>query len=160
MDVVAARAGLRTLGLGWVLCVFPEGGLSNVGRRGLGPGKAGAALLALRSRVPVYPVFISGGPRTNALLQSWILPSSKAVHVTYGPPLDLSRYYDRPITRRLLEEVTQLIMRTIAELETRKTMLRISARCEEPGFATTPPPLAPSLRQPRPARASSLAPHS
>jgi 1-acyl-sn-glycerol-3-phosphate acyltransferase len=114
-DVQAIRLGLRRLSEGRILCIFPEGGLSNAGRRRPRPGKAGAALLALRSRAPVYPVRISGGPQTHRVLRAWVRPTR--ARVTFGPAVDLTAYYGRPINRKLLEEVRDLLMRRIAELE-------------------------------------------
>jgi 1-acyl-sn-glycerol-3-phosphate acyltransferase len=114
-DAVGVRVALRRLDEGRILCIFPEGGLSHAGRRGIRPGKAGVALLALRSRVPVYPALITGGPQTTSLLRAWLGPSR--VRVTFGPPVDLSPYYGRPIDRKLLEEVTATLMHRIAALE-------------------------------------------
>ncbi|HZU35336.1 MAG TPA: lysophospholipid acyltransferase family protein [Gemmataceae bacterium] len=113
-DATGVRLALRRLAEGRMLCIFPEGGLSQAGRRGLRPGKAGVALLALRSRAPVYPALIVGGPQTSSLVRAWLLPSR--VQVIYGPPVNLSEYYDRPIDRKLLEEVTQTVMQRVASL--------------------------------------------
>jgi 1-acyl-sn-glycerol-3-phosphate acyltransferase len=81
-DVAGLRIALRRLSQGHILCIFPEGGLSNAGRSRLRAGKAGVALLALRSRVPVYPVLIQGGPQTWRILRAWLRPSR--VRVTFG----------------------------------------------------------------------------
>ncbi len=113
-DATGVRVALRRLAEGRLLCIFPEGGLSHAGRPGFRRGKAGAALLALRSRTPVYPALIVDGPRTRSLTRAWLWPSR--VRVIYGEPIDLSPYYDRPIDRSLLEEVTHLFMRRIAWL--------------------------------------------
>jgi 1-acyl-sn-glycerol-3-phosphate acyltransferase len=113
-DVCSVRRGLRRLSEGRILCIFPEGGLSYAGRGKPGRGKAGVALLALRSRIPVFPVRVSGGPQTYHMGQAWMWPSR--ARVTFGPPVDLSAYYDRPIKRKLLEEVTALLMKRVAEL--------------------------------------------
>jgi 1-acyl-sn-glycerol-3-phosphate acyltransferase len=115
-DHVAVRTALRRLADGWMIGVFPEGGLSGVALDRLRPGKPGMSYLALKSRVPVYPAYIAGGPRTLKLLRSWLIPSKKPVHVIYGNPIDLSAYYDQPLTRKLLEEVTALLMAHIAAL--------------------------------------------
>jgi 1-acyl-sn-glycerol-3-phosphate acyltransferase len=114
-DFGAVRLALAYLREGAVLGIFPEGDLSPPGREPLGPGKAGAALLALRSRAPVYPAWITGGPQTRDLLRAWLGPSG-GVRVTFGPAVDLSAYHGRPITHRLLQEVTALLMRRIADL--------------------------------------------
>jgi 1-acyl-sn-glycerol-3-phosphate acyltransferase len=119
LDVCAARNALRRLDEGRILCIFPEGNLSGVARNRLRPGKAGVALLALRRRVPVYPVYIAGGPRTEKLLRSWVYPSKVPVRVFYGPPIDLSAYHDRPLNRKTLEEVTAYLMQQVAALRPR-----------------------------------------
>jgi 1-acyl-sn-glycerol-3-phosphate acyltransferase len=116
-DVRAVRTAVRRLSEGRVLCIFPEGGLSNAGRNGLRPGKAGIALLALRSRAPVSPAQIAGGPQRSEVLPAWLRPSR--VRVRFGPAVDLSAYYDRPISRKLLEEVTALLMDRVRAIGTK-----------------------------------------
>jgi 1-acyl-sn-glycerol-3-phosphate acyltransferase len=116
-DVLATRQALKRLAAGGVLGIFPEGNLSNAGRRKTRPGKAGVAYLALKSRAAVVPVLIRGGPQTWDVLPAWVKPSKKGVRLTFGPVIDLSAFYDRPIQRGLLEEVTALVMRRIEELD-------------------------------------------
>lgn len=114
-DVRAVRAALRRLRAGAVLGIFPEGEVTSVARaRGL-PLKAGAALVALRSRAPVIPAYIAGSRGGPNVVRAWLLPS-RHVRVTYGPPVDLRAYYGRPITRALLREVTALLMRRVTDL--------------------------------------------
>lgn len=116
-DVKSVRVSLRRLEEGCVLVIFPEGGLSGVAVNRPRRGKYGAAYLALKTGTPVYPAYISGGPRTDRLLPSWVKRSTRAVRVYYGPKVDLSAYQNRPITRRTLEEVTVLLMNKIGELQ-------------------------------------------
>jgi 1-acyl-sn-glycerol-3-phosphate acyltransferase len=115
-DPGAARRLLRCLADGRLVAIFPEGNLSGVARRRPGQLRHGAAYLALVTRASVFPVYIDGGPRTDQLLRSWLLPSPRPVHVYYGPAVDLTPYYDRPRTRRLLEEVTQHLQASILKL--------------------------------------------
>jgi 1-acyl-sn-glycerol-3-phosphate acyltransferase len=115
-DPVALRLALRRLAAGRAVCVFPEGNLSGVKRNRLLPAKPGVAYLALRARAPVHPVFIMGGPRTERLLASWLWPSPKAVRVIFGPPVDLSAYHDKPLSRPIIEEVTTLLMERVEAL--------------------------------------------
>lgn len=114
-DARSVRMSLQRLEEGRVLCIFPEGGLSHVGRKGRSVSKPGIAYIALKSRVPVYPALIRKGPQTSKLLDSWLKPS-RGVQVTFGPALDLSQFHDRPVNRKLLEEMTRHIMRRIADL--------------------------------------------
>lgn len=120
-DPGALRRGLRRLAEGDIVCLFPEGNLSGVARKRLRMPKPGAALLALVSRAPVYPVYIAGGPRTDRLLESWLLPTTRSVRVHFGPPIDLSAYYDRPRTRPVIEEVARVIMKKVEELARKST---------------------------------------
>jgi 1-acyl-sn-glycerol-3-phosphate acyltransferase len=115
-DVGAIRAMLRRLGANQEIGLFPEGGLSQAGRKRWRRAKGGAAYLALRNRAPVYPALILGGPQTNRLLRSWLLPSRTPVRIIFGPPVDLTRFYGRPIDRRLIEEVSDFLMASIASL--------------------------------------------
>jgi 1-acyl-sn-glycerol-3-phosphate acyltransferase len=115
-DVCAIRAALRRLQEGRLVGVFPEGNLSGVTRGQIRPGRAGVALLALRSGAPVFPVYIAGGPRTEKLLPSWVFPSKVAVRVVYGPAVDLSAFHGRRLNRKTLEEVTAYLMDHVAAL--------------------------------------------
>jgi 1-acyl-sn-glycerol-3-phosphate acyltransferase len=81
----------------------------------VGRGKPGVALLALRSKAPVYPARITGGPSSRHWVGAWLWPS-QGVRVTFGPAVDLSPYYGRRITRQLLREVTDLFMEKIEAL--------------------------------------------
>jgi 1-acyl-sn-glycerol-3-phosphate acyltransferase len=116
-DVSAVRLSLRRLREGRALCIFPEGGLSRAGRSGCRRGKGGAALLALRSRAPVIPALIRGGPQTHAVARAWL--RSTRVRVTLGHPIDLTDYDGRAIDRRLVEEITGVFMRSILALAKR-----------------------------------------
>ena len=111
-DVGAARTALRRLQEGRVLVVFPEGNLSGSGLGRLRTAKCGAAYLALRARVPVFPVWISGGPEGPNVRRAWFWPSR--ARVTFGEPIDLAPFHDRRLDRRLLEQVTLLLMQKVA----------------------------------------------
>lgn len=117
VDPASLRRGLRSLAAGDVFTMFPEGGLSGVPHNRLLRGKLGAAWLALVTRVPVLPAYIAGGPRTEKLLYSWLRPAPRPVHVVFGRPIDLSDYYDKPRSRKVLEEVTARLMQHIAALD-------------------------------------------
>jgi len=129
-DPKSLREGLRRLAEGKVYTMFPEGGLSGVAQNRLLRGKHGAAWLALITRVPVFAAYIDGGPRTPELLHSWVVPAPRRVHVFWSRAIDLSRYYDKPRTRQLLEEVTTYLMKHIAELDPRQKVA--SAAPESP----------------------------
>jgi 1-acyl-sn-glycerol-3-phosphate acyltransferase len=115
-DVGAIRAMLRRLQSNQEIVLFPEGGLSQAGRHRWRRPRGGAAWLALRSQAPVYPALILGGPQTSRLLYSWLMPSQRPIRIVFGPPVDLKRFLGRPIDRRMVEEVSEFLMESIASL--------------------------------------------
>ena len=115
LDLCGIPRALRRLDEGRVLCMWPEGGLSGARKRYGRRARCGVALLALRSSVPIYPVYISGGPRRHEVLPAWLLPSRARIYP--GPPIDLSPFRGRRINRPLLEQVTRYLMRQIFALD-------------------------------------------
>ncbi|MFN9719740.1 MAG: hypothetical protein ACK58L_13660, partial [Planctomycetota bacterium] len=78
------------------------------------PG-TGVAWLALKSRAPVIPVFIHNAPRSRSMVLSFLVRSR--TRITYGPPIDLSRWFLEPDEKQSLETlcaVTDHIMSTLA----------------------------------------------
>jgi 1-acyl-sn-glycerol-3-phosphate acyltransferase len=114
-DIKSVRIALQRLRQGRIVCLFPEGSLSGTGRGRLRAAKRGAAYLALKARVPIYPAFISGGPQHTYVPSAWLLPSRAGI--VLGKPVDLSAYDGRKIDRKLLEEVGALVMRAISALD-------------------------------------------
>jgi 1-acyl-sn-glycerol-3-phosphate acyltransferase len=111
-DLKGAREALDALKQGELVGIFPEGRLNE--GEGLLPGDTGVAWLALRSEVPVFPVFIHDAPQGKTMVDPFWTPSS--VRVTYGEPVDLSAYYGQRKSQELLREVTDLLMQRLAEL--------------------------------------------
>jgi 1-acyl-sn-glycerol-3-phosphate acyltransferase len=114
-DIAALRQALNCLRRGAVLGIFPEGEV--YGKDSVPPSEArhGVAFLALHGRVPVIPAYIAGGRATRNPLEAWLRPTRRA-RVIYGEPIDLSAYYGRRVNRAVLAEVTELMMRRVAEL--------------------------------------------
>jgi 1-acyl-sn-glycerol-3-phosphate acyltransferase len=109
----ALRTGLRVLGEGNLLGIYPEGTRSPDGR--LYKGKTGVARLALESRVPVIPWAMVNTfemmPPGRLLPKLGIRPL-----VRFGKPLDFSRYYGLEEDRLVLRAVTDEIMYALMEL--------------------------------------------
>jgi 1-acyl-sn-glycerol-3-phosphate acyltransferase len=116
-DTAAMKATLRALGEGRVVCIFPEGGI-HLDADSLGKAKPGTALLALLTRAPVIPAFIDRRPHTNNLWIGVTRPANARVY--FGPPIDLSRCYDREHDNAELEAVTQVLMNSIERLRPRR----------------------------------------
>ncbi|WP_283133767.1 lysophospholipid acyltransferase family protein [Rhizohabitans arisaemae] len=109
----ALRTGLRVLGEGDLLGIYPEGTRSPDGR--LYKGKTGVARLALESRVPVIPWALVN--TFEMMPPGQLIPSRKwRPGVRFGKPLDFSRYYGMENDRLVLRAVTDEIMYALMEL--------------------------------------------
>ena len=76
-DMAAMRLCAKTLREGYVLGIFPEGTRHHEDL--MSEVETGASVLALRSRVPILPVYISSKPRLF-----------RVNHVYIGKPMDIS----------------------------------------------------------------------
>ena len=112
-DMAAVQTALRLLRQGELVAIFPEGRINPFDE--LLKGDAGVAWLALKAKVPVYPIYLHNAPEYGA---SMIEPfwTFRRVRVTYGDPIDLSQFSWRKPTPEQLQEVTDHIMRKLAEL--------------------------------------------
>ncbi len=108
-DLGSLRKSERALRDGHVLGMFPEGTRSR--KPGLGRGRPGTAIIALRSGAPIVPVGVSG-TEVVRLPHSFLRRTS--VRVVFGRPLELPR--GRRLTAELAQECTELIMKEIAAL--------------------------------------------
>jgi len=113
IDTLAVKTAIRIASQGGLVGLFPEGRL-NATDRILLPGRPGAALIALKSRVPVIPCYIRGGPPARYVLEPLIRPAR--VEVIVGRPIDLSEFFGREDERGVLEELTRRFLREIAVL--------------------------------------------
>ena len=111
-DRAAQRLSLELLASGEPIAVFPEDTRSRDGV--LGEPRNGAALLAMRSGVPVLPVSITGSNRI--LPRGARLPRRSRVTVRVGEPFLLTRQASGRIDRQELAAGTERIMRAIAAL--------------------------------------------
>jgi 1-acyl-sn-glycerol-3-phosphate acyltransferase len=109
-DAAALRATLRALKEGRIVGVFPEGGI-NLNPNSLGEAKLGTAMIALLSRSPIIPAFIDRKIHTNQLFEGVLYPAHARVY--FGAPVDLSQYYDKHHDATVLQEVTDLLMKSI-----------------------------------------------
>jgi 1-acyl-sn-glycerol-3-phosphate acyltransferase len=110
-DFASARESLRVLKEGELLCLFPEGRLN----RGtdLLEASTGIAWLALRAKVPVYPIYVHNTPQ-DGMVKAFC--GLSRVNVSYGDPIDLSMFEGQKKTQELLRTVTDLMMQRIAVL--------------------------------------------
>jgi 1-acyl-sn-glycerol-3-phosphate acyltransferase len=98
---------------GGIVGMFPEGRINQTDQVLL-PGRPGAALVALRARVPIIPTYIFDAPYDGTALGPVFMRSK--VRVKIGQPIDLSPYYGREKEEGVLQEITKLAMRAMAAL--------------------------------------------
>ncbi len=113
IDTAATKTAIRYAQNGGLVGLFPEGRV-NMTDELLLPGRPGAALIALRARVPVVPCYVENPPYDGTAMGSFFM-AAKA-RVVMGRPIDLSAYYDREADRSVLQELTKTFLREIAQL--------------------------------------------
>ena len=114
-DMNSIRASLRRLQEGKFLGIFPEGRIN----RGSGflPANTGVAWLALKSKAPVFPIYIHNAPQADSMVTPFFM--FRPVRVYYGEAVDLTGFYEQKISEPLLQTVTDVIMSKLAELARR-----------------------------------------
>jgi 1-acyl-sn-glycerol-3-phosphate acyltransferase len=110
-DMAATRAALRALEKGFILGVFPEGRIA--ANRDLLPFQNGIGMLALKSKAPVYPIFLDGNQRGQEMVE--VFWHRNQASVAFGPPVDLSGL---PDSRQAIEMATERIQGAVDNLRT------------------------------------------
>lgn len=100
-DIAAVKGALKTLKEGRKLIIFPQGTRSEE----IGEGKTGAAMIAIRSGVPIVPVFL---PAKKA----WFRRTPIVIGEAYLPFME-----ERKPTIEDYRSVTEDLMERIAKLE-------------------------------------------
>lgn len=111
-DRASQRLALEYLAAGRPIAIFPEGTRSRNGR--LKDGKAGAALLAMRSGAPILPVGIAGMHRIFPGRSR--RPHGTRVTIRVGEPFSLDHVPSGRLDREALATGTERMMAAIAEL--------------------------------------------
>ena len=112
-DMAPTREAIRRLKNGRVVALFPEGGI-NLGTD-LREPNPGVAFLALKAKVPVYPIYIHDAPQDGDSMVGPFLKRCR-VRVTYGEPIDLSEFYGQRLNQEKLAEITNMLMKKLGEL--------------------------------------------
>jgi 1-acyl-sn-glycerol-3-phosphate acyltransferase len=96
------NTGLRVLGEGRILGIYPEGTRSPDGR--LYRGRTGVARMVLEAGVPVVPVAMIGTAEVMPI--GTRLPKVRRVGIVFGDALDFSRFHGMEGDRFVLRSVT------------------------------------------------------
>jgi 1-acyl-sn-glycerol-3-phosphate acyltransferase len=113
VDTAATKAALRTVESGGLVGMFPEGRINMTGELML-PGRPGAALVALKARVPLLPVYISGSPYDRFAWSPFFMTGR--VRVRFGSAIDLAEYYGREDEPGVVDQIMLRCLRELARL--------------------------------------------
>lgn len=113
VDTRSTRLAIRYAQEGELVGMFPEGRINET-RRLLLPGRPGAALVALKARVPIVPCYLASSPNDRTTLGFLWTPAHATLSV--GEPIDLAEYSEREPNKELFNEITKRLMRDIARL--------------------------------------------
>ncbi|WP_068398704.1 lysophospholipid acyltransferase family protein [Kribbia dieselivorans] len=108
----ALDAGLKVLGRGDILGLYPEGTRSPDGR--LHRGRTGAARMALETGAPVVPVAMINTEKAQPTGQK--IPKLVPIGIHFGEAMDFSRYEGMANDHAVLRAVTDEIMYALMEL--------------------------------------------
>lgn len=106
-DRAAIKHGIEILQEGKVLAIFPEGTRSKTGK--LGKAEPGALMMASKVKAAIVPTCVIG---TDYRRHGRIWPK---VTVRFGKPIYFPE--DTPITKELLNSMTEEMMERIAKLQ-------------------------------------------
>jgi 1-acyl-sn-glycerol-3-phosphate acyltransferase len=95
-----------------IVGIFPEGHRSKDGK--LMQARTGIAKLALTSKTKIIPVGSIG--TFDIMPKGSKFPKLKRCELVIGKPIDLKKYYGKENNKKVLKEVTTLIMKNIAKL--------------------------------------------
>jgi 1-acyl-sn-glycerol-3-phosphate acyltransferase len=113
IDTASTKMAIRIAQEGGLIGVFPEGRINTTADTLL-PGRPGAAMIALKAKVPVIPCYIAGSPYDGTAYGALLMSAN--VRLRIGRPIDLSPYYDREGDREVLEDLTRQFLKEIARL--------------------------------------------
>ena len=108
----ALTTGVAVLGEGKLLGIYPEGTRSPDGR--LYRGRTGIARMALESGVPVIPVAMMDTDKVMPIGKR--IPTVKRIGMSFGRPLDFSRFDGYDNDRFVLRAITDEIMHELLVL--------------------------------------------
>ena len=95
-----------------IMMIFPEGKRSPDGK--LQKAYNGIARLALKAKVPVLPCGIIGS--NKVMPKGAAFPRFVRCEVNIGNPMHFEKYYNKKLTKKMLDDITRSIMKEIAKL--------------------------------------------
>jgi len=113
VDTASTKLAIRLASGGGLIGMLPEGRI-NRSEEFMLPVRPGAALIALKARVPIVPCYIEGSPYAGTVWSPFFLTARVVVH--FGEPLELTEYFAREDEEGIAEEIILRAVDRIAEL--------------------------------------------
>ena len=113
IDTASTKAAIRMAREGEWIGMLPEGRINETDALLL-PGRPGAALIALKARVPGIPCYLEGIEYDGTFWCCLFTPGR--VKLTIGEPIELDAYFGREREQVVLGELTLMFLKRIAEL--------------------------------------------
>ena len=105
-DLGAIKQALGVLKQNKKLVIFPEGTRSMSDDMQMREVKNGAAMLAIKSKSPIVPVWIFSRPK-----------AFKMTKVLIGKPYELDEFYGQRLSEEVLNEASEIILQKLNELK-------------------------------------------
>ena len=105
VDLTAIKTSLRYLKDGYKLVVFPEG-TRNIQGDELQDLKNGAAMLALKAKVPILPMHIEKHAKMFRMNKIYV-----------GKPFDLAQFYDQKLSSETLDQASEVMAQKLVEVK-------------------------------------------
>ncbi|MEM9135690.1 MAG: lysophospholipid acyltransferase family protein [Actinomycetota bacterium] len=134
----ALDTAAQVLDHGGLFGIYPEGTRSRTGR--LHQGRTGAARLAIAAGAPIIPIGLDGTDDVQPVDSPW--PRfGRTMSVTFGRPIDVTRYQDRQGDHLVYRELTDEVMFEIGKLsgQTYDHRYASDVAAADPGPATSRP---------------------
>ena len=104
-DITAIKNSIKFLKEGKKLFIFPEGTRLKDKTKVLGDLKSGLAMIAIKTKTPIVPIWIAKRPRLFR----------KSVYIT-GKPFELDEFYDQKLDEETLLKATEVVREKMLEL--------------------------------------------
>lgn len=105
-DVGAIKNALKVLKNDKKLIIFPEGTRNKSDNVELGEVKSGAAMLAIKAKAPIVPVWVYNRPHAFRMTK-----------ILIGEPYELSQFYGAKITEEILNQASEIVSQKLNELK-------------------------------------------
>lgn len=105
-DVGAIKNALKVLKNNKKLIIFPEGTRNKSDNVELGEVKSGAAMLAIKAKAPIIPVWVYNRPHAFRMTK-----------ILIGKPYELDEFYDAKITEEVLDKASEIVSQKLNQLK-------------------------------------------